>query len=91
MEILQNNLESVQILDLAGCELNDVLYYVDHDIPVLALLNDGEAVVITGYNELNVVVMNPADGTLAKKGMKDAEDWLRKNGNNFVTYTRKGP
>lgn len=91
MEILQNNLETVQILDLAGCELNDVLYYVDHDIPVLALLNDGEAVVITGYNELNVVVMNPADGTLAKKGMKDAEDWLRKNGNNFVTYTRKGP
>lgn len=89
MQILQDNLEDVQLLDLAGCELDAVLYYVNRDIPVLALLNNGEAVLITGFNEFNIVVMNPADGTMAKKGMNDSAEWFAENGNNFVTYIRK--
>ncbi len=89
MQILQENLEEVQILDLAGCEMDTVLHYVNQDIPVLALLDNGEAVLITGFNEFNVVIMNPADGTLAKKGMNDSTEWFAENGNNFVTYIRK--
>ena len=87
-DILQANLENVQVLDLAGCELDAMLYYVNQDLPVLALLSDGEAVLITGFNEYNVVVMDPKKGTFAKMGMNDATDWLKKNGNNFVTYIR---
>ncbi len=89
MDILGNNLEDAQILDLAGCELDTVLYYVNQDIPVLALLNNGEAVLITGFNEYNIVVMNPSDGTLSKKGMNDSAEWFKENGNNFVTYIRR--
>lgn len=88
MEILEENLEDTQILDLAGCEMDTVLYYVNRDIPVLALLDSGEAVLITGFNEFNVVIMNPVDGTLAKKGMNDSAEWFKENGNNFVTYIR---
>lgn len=89
MEILQENLEGVKVLDLSGCDLDAMLYYVNQDIPVLALLNDGNAVLITGFNEYNVVVMNPSTGTLAKQGMNDTAEWLRENGNNFVTYIRE--
>ncbi len=89
MEILQENLENTQILDLAGCEMDAMLYYVNQDIPVLALLDNGEAVLITGFNEFNIVVMNPSDGTLAKKGMNDSTEWFIENGNNFVTYIRR--
>ncbi len=89
LEILQGNLEETQILDLAGCDLDSVLYYVDRDIPVLALLNNGEAVLITGFNEYNIVVLNPQKGTLAKQGINDSAEWLRENGNNFVTYIRQ--
>lgn len=89
MGILQENLPEAQILDLAGCEMDTVLYYVNQDIPVLAMLDNGEAVLITGFNEFNVVIMNPADGTLSKKGMNDSAEWFIENGNNFVTYTRR--
>lgn len=89
MEILQENLEDAQILDLTGCEMDAVLYYVNRDIPVLALLNDGNAVLITGFNEFNIVVMNPSTGKLYKQGMNDSAEWFRENGNNFVTYIRR--
>lgn len=89
MGILEENLEDAQILDLAGCEMDTVLYYVNQDIPVLAMLDNGEAVLITGFNEFNIVVMNPTDGTLSKKGMNDSAEWFIENGNNFVTYTRR--
>lgn len=90
MEILSENLEDTQILDLTGCPLDAVLYYVNQDIPVLAMLENGEAVLITGFNEFNIVVMEPAAATpLYKKGMNDSAEWLEENGNCFVTYIRE--
>lgn len=88
MEILGDNLENAQILDLTGCNLDSVLYYVNQDIPVLAMLENGEAVLVTGFNEFNVVVMDPVEGTLEKRGMNDSAKWFEENGNRFVTYVR---
>lgn len=88
-DILENDLQECTILDLSGCSLDAVLYYVNQDIPVLATLEDGNAVLIVGFNELNIVVMDPVTGTLYKKGMNDSTEWLNENGNRFITYVRK--
>ena len=87
--ILEDDLQDSTILDLTGCSLDAVLYYVNKDIPVLALLEDGDAVLIVGFNELNIVVMDPMTGTLYKKGMNDSTEWLNENGNRFITYVRQ--
>lgn len=87
--ILEASLKDVQVLNLAGCSLDAVLYYVNMDIPVLAMLQDGNAVLIVGFNELNIVVMDPLTGTVYKKGMNDSTQWFEENGNNFITYVRK--
>ena len=89
MDILKSDLTNCTILDLSGCSLDAVLYYVNKDIPVLAMLEDGNAVLITGFNELNIVVMDPAAGTLEKRGMNDSTEWLKENGNQFIAYIRK--
>ncbi|MCM1542233.1 MAG: hypothetical protein NC121_13365 [Blautia sp.] len=89
MEILENNLENARILDLQGCNLDALLYYTNRDIPVLALLDSGEAVLVTGFNEYNVVIMEPSTGALYKKGMNDSTEWFAENGNRFITYVRK--
>lgn len=86
--ILEDNLEDAQILDLSGCSLDSVLYYVDRDIPVLALLQDGDAVLIVGFNELNTVIMDPKTGKISKKGMNDSTEWFEENGNRFMAYIR---
>ena len=88
IQILEENMTGVQVLDLSGCSLDAVLYYVNQDIPVLAILEDGEAVLVTGFNEFNVVIMEPSTGKLYKKGMNDATAWFAENGNHFITYMR---
>lgn len=88
LNILARNLEHTQILDLSGCSLDAILYYVNQDIPVLAQLRNGEAVLVIGFNEMNVVLMDPITGTIYKKGMNDSKEWFEENGNNFITYIR---
>ncbi|NLL76273.1 MAG: hypothetical protein GX235_03375 [Clostridiales bacterium] len=89
LDIMKSNLEGVQVLDLTGCSLDAILYYTNKDIPVLATLNDGSAVLITGFNELNTVLMDPLTGTIYKKGMNDSKQMFEENGNRFITYIRK--
>ena len=48
--ILEGALSECQVLDLSGCSLDAVLYYVDRDIPVLVMLQDGNAVLLIGFN-----------------------------------------
>ena len=88
MNILKNSLRKERILDLRNCPLDTVLYYLDQDIPVLALMNNQEAYLITGFNEYNVVLMDPKSGMVYKKGMNDSRVMFEENGNQFITYIR---
>ena len=78
--------EGTQVLELGGCSLDSVLYYVNRDIPVMAIMQDGSAVLIIGFNELNTVIMDPTTGEIYKKGMNDSKNWFENNGNQFITY-----
>lgn len=89
-EILEESLpEGYKVLSLSGCSLSSVLYYVSEEYPVMAILKDGSAVLIVGYNQQNTVIMNPLKGTTAKKGMNDSKTWFEENGNVFITYMKE--
>ena len=88
-DILGNNLGEAYILNLTGCPLDVTLYYANRDIPVLAYMDDRTAVLIIGFNEQNIVLMDPTQGTIYKVGRKDARDLFEENGNRFLTYVPK--
>lgn len=88
-EVLEENLDGMQVLDLSGCSLESVLYYPDREIPVLAILGDGNAVLIIGFNEKNVVLMNPEMGSVYKMGMNEAAQWFEETGCHFLSYVKK--
>lgn len=85
--ILADGLEGHEILNLKGCKLDAVLYYVNRETPVLAFVGD-EAVLITGFNEFNTVIFQPSTGKLYKKGINDSAAWFEKYGNQFYTYCK---
>ena len=52
----------------------------------IAVAEDGSAVLVVGFNELNTVWMNPENGKVYKVGMNDSKSYFEENGNHFITY-----
>lgn len=88
LEILGENLGDARILDLTGCSLDAVLYYVNRDVPVLALTQGGGAVLLVGFNEAGVGLLDPVEGTIYTRKNSEAAEWFEENGSQFITYLR---
>lgn len=90
VDILSENLENAQVLELTGCTLDDILYYVNMDIPVLVRMGQGKAVLVTGFNDSEVVILDPDTGTLSKVKKKQAESAFEEAGSYYITYVPIG-
>ena len=89
-DILAENMDGVTVLDLSGCTMDHLYFYLDRDIPVMALLNDGGAVLITGHNDRELVIMDPSKGELGKKDIDKMAEFFENNGNQFISYAYAG-
>lgn len=87
-EILETTMENVTALDLTGCGLDEVLYYLSLGNPVFAMKSDTDAVLVVGYDSQNVILYNPLDNTLDKVGMGDAGEMFENAGNVFLGYIK---
>lgn len=85
LSIMEGAYENKNVLDLTGCSLNSILYYINRDIPVLAMTGGDKTYLIIGYNQLAVVVLDPNKGWY-KMGMNEAEKLFDATGNQFITY-----
>ena len=83
ISILQENLDA-KVLNLTGCSLDAVLYYVSKEYPVLAKDPEGNSVLIIGYDEKNTIVFEPFYGKI--NIMNDSTEWFQQAGNEFITY-----
>ncbi len=89
-DIISENLENAQVLELTGCALDDVLYYINKDITVMVRLGQKKAVLITGFNDSEVVILDPDAGTLSKMKKKQAEKMFEEAGSYYITYVPMG-
>ena len=83
---LKESLPDATVLDLTGCSLDAVQYYVSCGNPVLAVIEADEAVLIVGYDSQNTVIYNPKLGTVDKYGKIETTSWFMQNGNRFISY-----
>lgn len=74
-----------QVVDLSGCSLDAVLYYVSEGTPVLAKTKDGVEV-ISGYDLYNTIILRPGDEEARYYGLEESEEMFEEAGNIFVTY-----
>lgn len=78
-------------LDLSGCTMDSVLYYVSEGTPVLAKTPVTEKtpqgiVIIAGYDEYNTILLNPGETETFFYGLRDSTDLFEEAGNFFMTY-----
>ncbi|MDO4965149.1 MAG: hypothetical protein Q4E51_00440 [Lachnospiraceae bacterium] len=85
LSVLNENIDG-EVLDLAGCSLDSVLYYVNRGYPVMAIGNGSDAEIIVGYDSKNTILYNPLSGEVFKKGINDSTAYFNSLGNKYVTY-----
>jgi len=76
----------VSALELKGASLDEVLYYVYKKYPVIVLPGGDKVLMITGYDQTSVELMDPLSGTTQKMEKEEAEEWFEDGGNVFFTY-----
>jgi len=87
VKVLSDNLDA-DVLDLSGCSLSDVLYYVSQGYPVMAMTGEGGAVIIMGYDSKNTILYDPSEERIYKYGMNDSANMFEKAGNRFISYVK---
>ena len=86
-QILTEALSDDKVIDLTGCNVEQVLYYVNLKTPVYAVVNN-EAMLIVGYDEHNTILYNPDSNTTYKVGLQDSNAMFEAAGNVFLGYLK---
>ncbi len=83
-----SQIEGATVLDLSGCSLDAVLYYVSLGYPVLSFTEGNNAVLIAGYDSKNTIVYFPMEEDIRKVGMQDSTQWFETCGNRYITFIK---
>lgn len=86
--ILNNTMRDVMVLDLTGCGVDEILYYISCGSPVFAMTGSSDAVLVIGYDSSNVVIYDPNLGTQYRRTISDADELFADAGNIFFTYIK---
>ncbi|MCD7884194.1 MAG: hypothetical protein LUI87_10910 [Lachnospiraceae bacterium] len=74
------------VVDLTGCTLEQVLYFVSEGKAVIAATETG-SVIITGYDDYgNLILLNPGETETYYYGPNDSLELFEAAGNRFISY-----
>lgn len=73
-------------VNLSGITLDQMLYFVSSDKPVIAMTGSNSAVVVIGYTPREVSVYNPNLGKEETYSMSNAKAIFKRGGNRFISY-----
>lgn len=83
-EILEETIPG-EMLDLTGCSLQEILYFISNGRPVLLLTGKFTAELLVGYDNYNITFYNVLDGTYSKMGRNDTAAYIEKMGSYLFT------
>ena len=73
-------------MNLKGCTLEEILYFVSGNKPVIAMTGARTAVVIGGYTTTQLTLYNPASGKKETVSRSAYEKIFKDAGNHFISY-----
>lgn len=85
IEYLKAQMKATPV-ELHGITLDEALYFVGKQRPVIAFKNLEEAVVITGYDNTSVTVLDPSTRGEKRWTLKQAEETFESASSVYITY-----
>lgn len=83
-EILDSLLPDKKILDLSGCSVEQIFYYINQGTPVFAAVDTDRAALVTGYDSANVWLYDPLTGGERHESIEDANTMFQQAGGRFL-------
>ena len=73
-------------VNLTGCTVDEILYFVSKENPVIAITNGNHAVLITAYTETTVTWLDPVTGGKTTMSLSNAESYFKASDYVFISY-----
>lgn len=86
LDIIDSAFGEGSAINLYGCSLSEVLYFVNQGHPVLAVTGNRSAVVITGYDNDNVYFFDPATYSQKEMTLEDGAAYFEELNRLFISY-----
>lgn len=83
---IEMTLQDSVVLDVSGCTVNEIIFYVSIGSPVLAMTGNDSAVLVTGYSSSMIYYFDPLTGNTMSMTFEQANDLFENAGNIFFTY-----
>lgn len=80
----------LKVVDLSGCTLDQVLYFVSRGRAVIALSPQGPKTIV-GYDEFNTHLLDPGGTEWYYAGLNDSTEMFEQMGNLFISYLEEAP
>ena len=87
-QILSTTLKDALVLELSGCGVDELLYYIDLGNPVLAKTGENDAVLLTGYSSTRIYYYDPDSGKNTNVEYEEMEEMFYNGGNYFIVYLK---
>ncbi|MCR5202282.1 MAG: C39 family peptidase [Lachnospiraceae bacterium] len=84
MSVLNKKMDNA--VNLKGCSIDEIIYFVSSKKPVIAKISSNHYVLITGYTSANITYYDPETGRNVKRSLSAAEDEFEKGDNSFYSY-----
>lgn len=75
-------------LNMSGCSLDEVLYYVDLGAPILTKLTDLRYVIVMSYNSERIRYLDPVTGESTVMDRQEITRLLKARGNYFYSFQK---
>lgn len=88
IQIVTNTFKDYRVLELKGCVMDELLYFIDQGTPVLARIGSNQAILLTGYSANYVYYYEPNSGQTKSIGYEEIESLFYQGGNYFIAYVK---
>ena len=87
-DVMKQVMSDKKTLNISGATLDEVLYYVSQQTPVIAMDDNGKAVLIVGYDSSSVTVFYPLSDQTKKISLEKGAEIFASGGSLFIGYIK---
>lgn len=75
-------------MDLTGCSMEELQYTISRETPIIAMIGDNNAILLTGYNKTNIAYIDPISGEKKSVTKETMENMTSPYGSVFIGYVK---